>query len=308
MTQFPSEIPRKLVVVVPAYNEASSIAETVGGLRKAGALLAPDVVELLVYVVDDGSTDDTAPLATTAGADRVLRHARNLGLGAAVRTGMTAARDDEADIAVKFDADQQHDPDDIAALIRPILDDTADVVYGDRTDGIEYRMPLLRRCGNHIFMRLMRWLTGWPLRDSQPGILAVNRSYLKIFYLPGDYNYTQQILLDAYHKHMRFAHAPVTFRERTGGQSFISVKYPFKVLPQILMVLVSIKPMKVFAPIGLAFLAVGGVTFAVELIMFFMGHTSKPVLHVNATLGCILFGLQTLFFGILAELIVRLRH
>ena len=51
-----------------------------------------------------------------------------------------------------------------------------------------------------------------------------------------------------------------------------------------------------------------GVTFAVELIMFVMGQTSKPVLHVNATLGCILFGLQTLFFGILAELIVRLRH
>ncbi len=74
---------------------------------------------------------------------------------------------------------------------RPILDDTVDVVYGDRTDGIEYQMPMLRHCGNHIFMRLMRWLTGWPLRDSQPGILAVNRSYLKIFYLPGDYNYTQ---------------------------------------------------------------------------------------------------------------------
>ncbi len=69
--------------------------------------------------MDDGSTDDTAPLATKAGADRVLRHARNLGLGAAVRTGMTAARDDEADIAVKFDADQQHDPNDIAAPMPP---------------------------------------------------------------------------------------------------------------------------------------------------------------------------------------------
>src|SRR5690606_15584467 len=106
---------------------------------------------------------------------------------------------------------------------------------------ITYKMPFVRRVGNWVFTRLMAWLTGWPLKDSQPGIFAVDRSYLECFYMPGDYNYTQQILLDAYHKGLRFQHADVTFRSRVSGKSFVSFRYPFKVLPQILMVLVGVK-------------------------------------------------------------------
>ena len=62
------------------------------------------------------------------------------------------------------------------------------------------------------------------------------------------------LLLDAFHKGMRFAHVPVTFRERTTGRSFVSLAYPFKALPQIAMVLVGVRPMKLFAPIGLSFM------------------------------------------------------
>ena len=154
----------------------------------------------------------------------------------------------------------------------------------------------------------MRWLTGWPLRDSQPGIFALNRSYLEVFRLPGDYNYTQQLLLDAYHKGMRFAHVPVTFRERTTGRSFVSLKYPFKALPQIAMVLVGVRPMKLFAPIGLGFMALGALIFGGELALWLAGRATKPVEHVNFVLGTGLFGLQTLFFGLLAQLIVERRE
>jgi hypothetical protein len=73
------------------------------------------------------------------------------------------------------------------------------------------------------------------------------------------------------------------------------------------MVLVAVKPMRVFVPAGLLFLAVGGGVFGVELALWFLGQTAKPVLHVNAVLGLSFFGLQTLFFGVLAELVVRKR-
>jgi glycosyltransferase involved in cell wall biosynthesis len=235
----------------------------------------------------------------------VIRHRVNQGLGAAVRSGLTAARAGGADIVVKFDADLQHDPADIAALLAPILGDEADVVYGNRFERLEYAMPWVRRAGNALFTRLMRWLTGWPLRDSQPGIFAVDRAYLEGFYLPGDYNYTQQILLDAYHRGLRFAHVPVAFRRRATGESFVSYRYPFKVLPQIVMVLAGVRPMKVFAPIGLAFLAVALGVFGWELAVWVRGEAARPVENVNLVLGTGLFGLQTLFFGILAELIVR---
>ena len=294
-----------LIVLVPAYNEEERIAEVIARLRDLQAPLNEIGLELRIYVIDDGSTDATLQVAREAGADRVLRHRTNRGLGAAVRTGLVSARADGAVIAIKFDADLQHDPQDILSLIQPILADEADVVYGDRTKGIEYSMPLLRRAGNLCFTRLMRWLTGWPLRDGQPGILALSQVYLDQFYLPGDYNYTQQILLDAYHKGMRFEHVPVTFRKRETGQSFISLSYPFKVLSQMVLVLTGVKPMKIFAPLGLFFVAVAAGVFFWEFGGWLFGNAVKPVRSVNFVLGTGLFGLQTLFFGLLAELIVR---
>lgn len=298
--------PLKLIVIVPAFNEQESIHATISALLAEKQVFADKNISLLLYVIDDGSHDQTGAIAEKAGADRVLRHRVNRGLGAAVRTGLVAARADKADIVVKFDADLQHDPPDILPLVQPIINDLADVVYGDRFEKISYKMPFIRKIGNLVFTGLMRWLTKWPLRDSQPGIFAINKTYLDVFQIPGDYNYTQQILLDAYHKGMRFEHCPVSFRKRVTGKSFISFKYPAKVLPQIIMVIVGVKPMKIFAPVGLSFFIIGVLVFGIELIVWACGGAAKPVTHVNAVLGSILFGIQTLFFGILAQLIISM--
>lgn len=297
--------PQKLIIIIPAYNEEEKITDTITALLVIRQELADIGFKLLVYVIDDGSEDKTRRLAHEAGADRVLVHKINRGLGAAVRTGLAAARTDRADIVVKFDADLQHDPNDIINLLRPIIDDDVDIVYGNRFEKIRYKMPLIRKMGNLVFTALMRWLTGWPVRDSQPGIFAVNQAYLDVFHLPGDYNYTQQILLDAYHNGMRFAQVPVVFHKRTTGSSFVSLQYPFKVLLQIVIALAGLKPLRIFVPTGLLFLLVGTIIFGWEITLWFMGKTHKPIIHDTTILGCALFGLQTLFFGILAELIVQ---
>lgn len=297
-----------VLVIVPAFNESVTIQPTITGLRQQAQDLARQGIHVSIFVVDDGSTDRTKELAEEAGADRVLLHRVNQGLGAAVRTGMRAGREGGFDVVVKFDADLQHDPSDIPALIEPILDESADIVYGNRFADLRYRMPLLRRLGNLAFSRMMRWLTGWPLRDSQPGILAVNRRYLESFSIPGDYNYTQQVLLEAYHRHLKFAHVPVTFRKRPAGESFVSLVYPLKVIPQIILVIVSIRPMRIFLPIGMGFLLLAGLVFSYQITNWLLGHSSRPVENVNLVLGSALFGLQTVFFGILAQLIAQLRQ
>jgi len=289
-----------LIIVIPAFNEAVTIHDTLQRTRHSVEL--PDVT-VAVYVIDDGSTDGTGGFARAAGADRVIRHPTNLGLGAAVRTGLKAARQAGAHIVVKMDADRQHDPADILRLVRPILDDEADLVYGNRFAGIEYRMPFVRRMGNRVFTWLMRRLTRWPLRDSQPGIFAASDNYLDRFRLPGDYNYTQQILLDAYHRGLRFTHVPVTFRERQSGRSFVSYRYPFKVAKQILLMLVSLNPLKVFVPVGLVFMGVGTAILGLDLYEYFQSGR-RPF----GVLGFGLFGLQTLFFGLLGHLVITNRH
>jgi glycosyltransferase involved in cell wall biosynthesis len=297
---------RSLVIIIPAFNEARTTTSTIKRLRGAGALNRD--VTTTIIVIDDGSSDGTGERAREAGADRVIRHPTNLGLGAAVRTGLMAARKAGADVVVKIDADGQHEPADIARLIRPILDDEADLVYGDRFAGIEYRMPMVRRLGNRVFTWLMRRLTRWPLRDSQPGIFAASAVYLDGFRLPGDYNYTQQILLDAYHRGMRFTHVPVTFRERTTGQSFVSYRYPFKVGKQIFLLLVTLAPLKVFVPIGLAFMAVGLLILGMDVLEFWQTGRGNMIRRPFGVLGFGIFGLQTVFFGLLGHLVISNRH
>ncbi len=295
-----------LIVVLPAYNEEARIGETIKALKEITPRLAEQSVAMKIFVINDGSEDNTESEATKAGADRIVKHHVNMGLGAAVRTGMTAARDAGADIIVKFDADLQHDPKDIPDLIRPILDEESDVVYGNRHPRISYKMPFIRKWGNRFFVSLMRMLLNWPIEDSQPGIFAINRRYFVNFFLPGNYNYTQQILIDAYHKGMRFSHVPVAFRKRETGKSFISLKYPFKVLGQIAFLLIATKPLRVFGTIGVLFLAVGTAVFFADLYQWAFHAAEKPVVHANAVLGFSLFGLQTLFFGIIAELLVNM--
>ena len=299
---------KKLAVIVPAHNEEKTIKDTLVGLLSIKPELNKMGYELAIHVINDGSTDSTEKLANEYGEVLIITHKKNEGLGAAVRAGLLSANNKNADIAVKFDADLQHEPFDILSLIKPIDTDEADIVYGNRFEKMSYKMPFVRKMGNKIFTNLMKWLTGWPLKDSQPGIFAVNKAFLSNFYLPGDYNYTQQILLDAYHRHLRFCHVLVSFNKRDTGKSFISLSYPFKVIPQIIQVILGIKPLKVFGPIGLFFLSLGIFVFLFQITSYLFGYTQKPVENVNLVLGSFLVGLQILCFGFLADLVVKMNR
>ena len=296
-----------ILVVIPALNEEDSIGRVIDAVRACGPRLAELRLHLTVCVVDDGSTDGTAEAARSAGVDHIISHKLNRGLGAAVRSGLEYGRIHTFDIVVKVDADGQHNPNDIPDLVAPILADEADVVYGNRYPGITYRMPIVRRVGNASFRTVMRWLTRWDIQDSQPGIIALSREYLRVFSIAGDYNYTQQILIDAYHKGMRFDQVPVEFKERISGKSFISLRYPFLAAAQIVMAIVMVKPLRVFIPIAITFLGIGSIVFGVELVLWMVDENSKPVEHVNLVLGLAILGMNTGFFGVLAELVVRHR-
>ena len=297
---------KKLVVIVPAFNEEKTIEDTLVGILSLKEKLFKIDYKLTIHVINDGSTDTTKNIAEKFEEVKVISHKKNMGLGAAVRTGLLSADKINANIVVKYDADLQHEPNDIIALIKPICDDEADIVYGNRFKNIKYKMPIIRKIGNKFFTKLMKLMTGWPVMDSQPGILAVNDAFLTNFYLPGDYNYTQQILLNAYHRHLRFDHVPVTFKRRDSGKSFVSFIYPFKVIPQIIQVIIGIKPLKIFGPIGWFFLSMSFIVFTYQIILFFLNSAEKPVENVNFVLGSFLFGLIILCFGFLADLVVKM--
>jgi len=131
-----------VVACIPAYNEELTIAKVILKARKH--------VDKVI-VCDDGSTDMTAEIAEACGAE-VIRHERNMGKGAAIRSLFKKAREEVADIVVTLDADGQHDPDEIPALINIMAETNADIVIGSRflNEEIVKKVPTFRRIGNKI--------------------------------------------------------------------------------------------------------------------------------------------------------------
>jgi len=153
---------KRLAVVIPAYNEERTIIQVIRGLKQHGFVT--------LIVVDDGSSDRTADLACHEGVI-LLRHIINRGLGGALGTGITAALRLGAEAIVTFDADGQHDPDDIPQLLEPIAKGEADVVIGSRMlkpTGMPYARQLANWSANIVTYLLFR---GWTT-DSQSGLRA----------------------------------------------------------------------------------------------------------------------------------------
>ena len=296
---------KKISIIIPVFNEEKTIIKTIDSILEIFPLLKKKKLIPEIIVINDGSSDQSHKRLMNFKKIILVSHEINLGLGAAVRTGLNIAKERGSDFVVKFDADLQHTAKDIDKIIEPLIGNYSDIVYGNRFKKISYKMPFIRRIGNKLFTGLMKKLTNWDLKDSQPGIFAVNKNYLNIFRIPGDYNYTQQILLDAYHKQMRFTHVDVSFDLRKSGDSFVSFKYPFKVFYQLLMVLVGVKPMKVFGLTGLLFLFLASIISFFQIYKFTLGLSTKPIENSNLVIVLIFLGVQLISFGILAQLIIE---
>jgi glycosyltransferase involved in cell wall biosynthesis len=151
-----------VAAVIPAFNEERNIGSVV--------LRLGQIVETVV-VVDDGSTDATGQVAQLAGA-RVITHHANRGYGAAIRTGLAAAQDLNPSAVILMDADGQHRVEDVLDLLRPILDDEADVAVGSRFADSRTQVPRLRRVAQHGLTWLSNVGSGIKLSDSQSGMRA----------------------------------------------------------------------------------------------------------------------------------------
>ena len=188
--------------------------------------------ELFTVVVDDGSTDRTGEISRALGAF-VVRHDHNRGLGAAVRTGLGSAVREGADLIAYLDADLEYYPEDIPRLVEPILEDEADYVLGSRFRGESGTrgMRAYRWLGNHFFTALLVLLVRRPITDGQTGMRAFSREAAAGAEIIHDYNYAQVLTLDLVKKGYRLLEVPIRYRLREHGASFISWRYPAKVLP-----------------------------------------------------------------------------
>jgi glycosyltransferase involved in cell wall biosynthesis len=202
------------LVVIPAFNEREALPGTLRELREV-------VPQYDVLVVDDGSADDTAAQARAEGVE-VVRLPFNLGVGGAVRTGLHYARDEGYQRAVVFDADGQHSPQAISALLAA-LDDGADLAVGSRfMEGADhYQLGRSRRRAMRLLQTVVRRLSGQAFTDTTSGFRAFDRPVIDLLArdYPAEYLAdTVEVLLMVAYEGFRIVEVPASMRARTLGQ------------------------------------------------------------------------------------------
>jgi len=234
----------KLVVTIPALNEEKTIAQVVRGVPRD----IPGVSETEVIVLNDGSTDRTAPEAVAAGA-LVITLKGGGGLGTVFRTGLERAMRRGADIIVNIDGDGQFNPADIRKLVQPLLDDRADFVTCSRfaDPALRPTMPIAKYWGNHLVTGIINWICGGTdFTDVSCGFRGFTREAAYRLTLFGRYTYTQETFIDLFSKGVRMVEVPLKVRGvREHGKSRIASnlwKYATNSFPIIVRAMRDIQP------------------------------------------------------------------
>ena len=278
-----------LAVIIPAFNEADGIADTLARVRQ---VLAGFHGSSEIVVVDDGSSDGTGQRAAEAGV-RVLTHPWNRGYGAALKTGIlaTAARN-----ILIMDADSTYDPDAILRLYAGL--DKADMVVGARrlsSDGVAW----IRRPGKWFLNRFASYLVGVPIPDLNSGQRVMKReTVLRYMHLcPSGFSFTSTITLAMLANGHAVFYEPIEYAKRT-GQSKIRASHFVSFVLLVVRSIVLFNPLKVFLPAGAVIFLIGVGKLIEDIYLMNLSETAVMAFLSAITVWSV---------GLLADMIARLQ-
>lgn len=270
--------PVALSIVIPAKNEAATIADVVASARS-------EYPEAEIIVVDDGSTDATADLAEAAGAS-VVRHPESLGNGAAVKSGARAAT---GEILALMDGDGQHDPRELGKLLAR-LDEGYQMAIGARDSGSHASVG--RWFANGVYNEIASRLTGSRIADLTSGFRAVRASMFNqfLYLLPNGFSYPTTITMAFLRSGYPVCFEPITAAERSGKSHIRPIRDGIRFLVIIFKIATLYSPLKIFMPISALFFTTGLGYYAYTY--FTQGRfTNMSMLVISASVIIFLIGL-----------------
>ena len=280
-----------LSVVIPVYNEGQSIGSVVRGVSSR---MAMEAIPYEIIVVDDGSTDETSIVLSGLNIDKVtfVSHPYNIGYGSALKSGVDAA---SMDTICFFDADGQHDPEDIIKLIKQVA--VYAMVVGAREG---YKGPVWRQPGKRLILWIAEYLVGSKIPDINSGLrLCSKMTFNKFRHLyPRGFSLSTTITLACLKSGLSVGYVPIHINKRE-GRSTVRISDGFKTINLVLRMIMLFSPMKVFLPISMLSLVVGIISLWIDISRTNIGDTTV-LLFISAI---IIFS-----FGLIADQLAAIRR
>lgn len=295
----------KLIIQIPCYNEEETLGITYNDLPKH----IDGIDEIEYLIINDGSTDRTVEVARELGFHHVVSFKQNKGLAKGFMAGLDACLRLGADIIVNTDADNQYCGADIEKLVRPILEEKADIVIGERPIDDTEHFSWKKKKFQHLGSWVVRVASGTNIPDAPSGFRAYSREAALRMNVVNEYTYTLETIIQAGHEKLAMTSVPI----RTNGETrpsrlFSSMwRYMKRSSAVIIRSFLMYKPLRFFSTVGIIMLLLGAVLGVRFLVFFFTGsgggHTQSLILAAILLLA----GFQTIVVGLLGDVIAANR-
>ena len=290
----------KLIVQIPCLNEADTLPETLAEIPRH--IEGVDVVEVLV--MDDGSTDGSAELASQHGADHVVRSTRSRGLAATFKVGIDTALRLGADLIVNTDGDNQYPGSAIPRLVGPILRGEADMVIGDRRVATVEHFSFTKKKLQALGSWVVRQVSGTDVPDTTSGFRALTHEAAQRLNLVSDYTYTLETIIQAGKKRLSITHVRIEARQTRPSRLIRSNwDYVKRSAATIVRIYAMYEPLKFFSYVGGAFV-VPGVALSLRYLYFreILGEGQGHIQSVVLAGVLLILGFMIFLIGLVADI------
>ncbi|WP_430450977.1 glycosyltransferase family 2 protein [Rhodopirellula europaea] len=295
----------RLFIQIPCLNESNTLSQTIKSIPRS-----IEGVSVAVVVIDDGSTDGTHQVAKQAGADFVVRHKKNLGLASAFRTGIDTCLKLGADLIVNLDGDNQYNAADVPLLIAPILNQTADIVVGDRRPSSNPEFGWAKRCLQRIGSWAISRIHMQAAPDAVSGFRAFSKEAAIKLSVLSSFSYTLETLLQAKVKQLTVAWVVIRTNPSTRPSRLARSIPEFLCRSGFVIIRTYYRqyPLRVFSFGGVALVG-GGVIPLIRFLWLYMQGKGDGMVQ-SLVIGAMLIttGVFTFLIGIVADLIASNRQ
>ncbi len=299
-------------VVIPALNEEGGIRDIIERTlsEKKRILLEIELVDKFeTLVVNDGSTDRTADIVSSYSDEVILiKHDRNRGYGAALKTGFEAA---SGNLIAFYDADGTYPPESLGDLIEKMIEEDADIVIGSRMAGGITGMPFPRRLGNKFFAYLLSWIVERKITDTASGMRVFKKDILPQLYpLPDGLDLTPAMSTRALHEDLNVVEIPIAYSERTGSSKLNVVTDGIRFLRTIIGVANRYNPLKFFGLAGLLMVGLGFL-LSIDPVYYYISVRrveDTEIYRLFTIMVLFVTGMNVISFGAFSNYVLSIVH